>query len=396
MVACVGQQAMGGKRIPDGFQDRSLPHFPKNSKQPPSKGFVRNSFFTGLTPTEFIFHAMTGREGLVDTAVKTAETGYMSRRLMKSLEDLSASYDQTVRTSSSGIVQFQYGGDNLDPVDMEGNAMPVNFKRTFYHSENLTFNNTDRGLYPWEIVQRTDDILCPLEKKLVRYDLLRNVISDDKVDDRTMDEHEAKREFFASVRKFMREKAIALAGLRTRYHLPAYDEIPDADYMDIDDSYFAAADVNAVNRIMRISERLLQEFLRQCLTKYERAKVEPGSAVGAVGAQSIGEPGTQMTLKTFHFAGVASMNVTLGVPRIKEIINASKNISTPIITCKLVTTDDERSARIVKGRIEKTYLEDVSYGPSCDVVTAVSDGVIDYILCGRCLLTGRQLRLRPR
>ena len=57
-----------------------------------------------------------------------------------------------------------------------------------------------------------------------------------------------------------------------------------------------------------------------------------GSTVGAFGAQSIGEPGTQMTLKTFHFAGVAAMNVTLGVPRIREIINASKKISTPIIS----------------------------------------------------------------
>ncbi len=81
--------------------------------------------------------------------------------------------------------------------------------------------------------------------------------------------------------------------------------------------------------------------------------------MGAVGAQSIGEPGTQMTLKTFHFAGVASMNVTLGVPRIKEIINAAKNISTPIISCKLVTCDSEASARIVKGRLEKTLLGEV-------------------------------------
>lgn len=84
-----------------------------------------------------------------------------------------------------------------------------------------------------------------------------------------------------------------------------------------------------------------------------------GSTVGAVGAQSIGEPGTQMTLKTFHFAGVASMNVTLGVPRIKEIINAAKAISTPIISCKLVTRSSEASARIVKGRLEKTLLGDV-------------------------------------
>lgn len=81
---------------------------------------------------------MSGREGLVDTAVKTAETGYMSRRLMKSLEDLSCQYDNTVRNSSSGIVQFQYGGDKLDPVDMEGNGKPVNFDRTFQHAEVFT------------------------------------------------------------------------------------------------------------------------------------------------------------------------------------------------------------------------------------------------------------------
>lgn len=84
-----------------------------------------------------------------------------------------------------------------------------------------------------------------------------------------------------------------------------------------------------------------------------------GTAVGAIGAQSIGEPGTQMTLKTFHFAGVASMNVTLGVPRIKEIINAAKTISTPIITAILQNDQEESEARLVKGRIEKTYLRDV-------------------------------------
>lgn len=134
MVAGVGQQMIGGKRVQNGFQDRSLPHFPKGSIQPAAKGFVSNSFFTGLDPSEFIFHAMSGREGLVDTAVKTAETGYMSRRLMKSLEDLSASYDNTVRNSSSTVVQFQYGDDKLDPVDMEGKAKPVDFARTFIHA----------------------------------------------------------------------------------------------------------------------------------------------------------------------------------------------------------------------------------------------------------------------
>lgn len=83
MMACVGQQAVGGMRIQDGFVNRTLPHFQYHSLTPAAKGFVANSFFSGLTATEFIFHTMGGREGLVDTAVKTAETGYMARRLMK-------------------------------------------------------------------------------------------------------------------------------------------------------------------------------------------------------------------------------------------------------------------------------------------------------------------------
>jgi DNA-directed RNA polymerase III subunit RPC1 len=134
MVACVGQQIISGKRVPDGFQDRSLPHFPKKSKEPPSKGFVRNSFYSGLLPTEFLFHAISGREGLVDTAVKTAETGYMQRRLMKALEDLTTQYDLSVRNSTGGVVQFRYGDDGLDPACLEGDAQPIEFERSWKHA----------------------------------------------------------------------------------------------------------------------------------------------------------------------------------------------------------------------------------------------------------------------
>lgn len=113
-------------------------------------------------------------------------------------------------------------------------------------------------------------------------------------------------------------------------------------------------------QISGLSKEQLSLFLKTCLCKYRRARIEPGTAVGALGAQSIGEPGTQMTLKTFHFAGVASMNITLGVPRIKEIINASKLISTPIITAMLVSDRDQVAARIIKGRVEVTRLGDLS------------------------------------
>lgn len=134
MVACVGQQIIAGHRVPDGFQDRSLPHFPKKSRDPPSKGFVRNSFYTGLTPTEFLFHAISGREGLVDTAVKTAETGYMQRRLMKALEDLVTHYDSSVRNAIGGVVQFRYGDDGLDPACLEGDAQPIDYERAWRHA----------------------------------------------------------------------------------------------------------------------------------------------------------------------------------------------------------------------------------------------------------------------
>lgn len=139
----------------------------------------------------------------------------------------------------------------------------------------------------------------------------------------------------------------------------------------------SAAVQQVLDNANKVTENQLRTFLDICRIRYLRSKIEPGkkglvasgkqgrcscegSTVGGVGAQSIGEPGTQMTLKTFHFAGVASMNVTLGVPRIKEIINAAKVISTPIITAELVNPKSEHAARIVKGRVEKTILGDVS------------------------------------
>ena len=112
-------------------------------------------------------------------------------------------------------------------------------------------------------------------------------------------------------------------------------------------------------RTAKISRPTLTAFIETCLEKYDKAKVEPGSAVGAIAAQSIGEPGTQMTLKTFHFAGVAGMSITQGVPRIKEIINASRTISTPVISCDLHSKDSITAARLVKGRIEQTFIKDV-------------------------------------
>merc|ERR1712223_1520752 len=113
VIACVGQQNVEGKRIPFGFRKRTLPHFIKDDYGPESRGFVENSYLAGLTPSEFYFHAMGGREGLIDTAVKTAETGYTQRRLIKAMESVMVQYGGTVRNSVGQVIQFRYGEDGL-------------------------------------------------------------------------------------------------------------------------------------------------------------------------------------------------------------------------------------------------------------------------------------------
>ncbi|KAL1915660.1 uncharacterized protein VTP21DRAFT_6419 [Calcarisporiella thermophila] len=339
MVACVGQQIISGKRIPDGFEDRSLPHFLKHSKIPPAKGFVRNSFYSGLSPTEFFFHAVSGREGLVDTAVKTAETGYMQRRLMKALEDLTAHYDTTVRNSTGGIVQFTYGSDNLDPCTLEGDGQPVNFLKNLRNAKHMHPRRDEPALKPWQIAKITHEELSqPRFQKLCTSG------------------------FLESLEAFIREELVdKIASTREAYGLYPEIEEPPEEHQEVDlDVAADEAALAIVNNKVSITEVQLRAFLNHCHRKYQKALTEPGTAVGAVGAQSIGEPGTQMTLKTFHFAGVASMNITLGVPRIKEIINASKLISTPLITCKLACADEIQASRIVKGRVEKTLLGDIA------------------------------------
>lgn len=166
------------------------------------------------------------------------------------------------------------------------------------------------------------------------------------------------------------------ATIRERYQLPRGDkpediakirsgangmmEIEDKSEMKPEGKTLSKQDrMIVVNNLFHLTKRQLEFFFERVWERYSKSMIVPGEAVGAVTAQSIGEPGTQMTLKTFHFAGVASMNVTLGVPRIKEIINAAKKISTPIINAALQTKNDPINARFVKGYIEKTLLGDI-------------------------------------
>ncbi len=135
MAACVGQQAVRGGRVLRGYRNKSLPHFKEGDVGIDSRGFVRSSFMKGLTPIEYFFHAMGGREGLVDKGIRTAKSGYLQRRLINALQDLVLRGDGTVRDATDTIVQFQYGEDGIDPQKCYGNDAVQFKKETIYYDE---------------------------------------------------------------------------------------------------------------------------------------------------------------------------------------------------------------------------------------------------------------------
>jgi DNA-directed RNA polymerase subunit A' len=213
IACCVGQQSLWNKRISFGYYDRTLSFFKRNDLTPAAHGFIKSSFFEGLKPNEFFFGAITGRDSLMDTALRTPKSGYLYRRLVSALQDLKVEYDGTVRDASEHIVQFTYGDDGRDVAKL---------------------------------------------------------------------------------------------------HL-------------------------------------------------KENKVVPGEAIGVITAQSFGEASTQMVLRTFHNAGVAQMQVTLGLPRLVEIFDARKQPSTPLMEVFLDKEhNNEKDAKVIAEKIKEVRLKEIA------------------------------------
>jgi len=286
MSACVGQQSVRGKRILRGYLGRALPHFKSGDPSPRARGFVYSSYQKGLDSIEFFFHAMGGREGLVDTAVRTQQSGYMQRRLINALEHIRLEYDGTVRSSAGDIIQFKYGEDGVDPAKSD-HGKAVNVNRLVDQIRIAKEKGRPASAeYIKKQLKEVEDQLTPVLMDELRQSLAKAKLSSAGV-----------------------EKAITLT-----------------------------------------------------VEHYKRALMEPGEAVGIVAAQSIGEPGTQMTLRTFHYAGVREQNVTLGLPRLIEIVDARRIPSTPIMTIYL--TEEHKKSRESAVKIARnivyTTLEDLA------------------------------------
>ncbi|EEA26360.1 DNA-directed RNA polymerase II core subunit rpo21 [Talaromyces marneffei ATCC 18224] len=410
MTAIVGQQSVEGKRIPFGFKYRTLPHFTKDDYSPESRGFVENSYLRGLTPTEFFFHAMAGREGLIDTAVKTAETGYIQRKLVKALEELMVKYDGTVRNSLGDIIQFLYGEDGLDGAHIENQRVDIikcsdeQFRDRF----RVDLMDPERTLGP-EVLEQAAEISGDVEVQ--RYfdeewdalvkdrEFLRSIA---KGDEEMMQLPLNVQRILESAKTTFHIKEGTISDLHPAEVIPQVQALLDRlvvvrgdDVISKEAQTSATLLFKAQLRSRLAFKRLVTQYSMNKLAfkhvlgaiemRFAQAQANPGEMVGVLAAQSIGEPATQMTLNTFHFAGVSSKNVTLGVPRLKELLNVATNIKTPSMTVYQEShrKHDKEAAKQLRSVVEHTSLRSVTeateiyYDP--DIQSTVIDNDRDMV-----------------
>ncbi len=386
MSACVGQQMVEGKRIPFGFADRTLPHFTKDDFSPESKGFIENSYLRGLTPQEFFFHAMAGREGLIDTAVKTAETGYIQRRLVKALEDITVHYDGTVRNSTGTILQFVYGEDGLDGTQVETQPLDSLTASDEVFEKRYKIDLMDpETMIKSSLIEYGDDIRGDVELQKLLDEEYEQLVKDRLFLREVFPTGEHKWPLPVNLRRVVQNSQQIFhvdgnkaSDLPLDYIIKKVRELcVQLKIVRGEGEMLAEAQENATAlfqcliRSRLASRRVIEEFrlnkdafnwvIGKVEELFQRSVVHPGEMVGVLAAQSIGEPATQMTLNTFHYAGVSSKNVTLGVPRLKEILNVAKNIKTPSLTIYLEPSyaQDEMKAKTVQAAIQYSTIKDI-------------------------------------
>ena len=306
MIACVGQQNIDGKRIPYGFEDRTLPHFKKYDDGAEARGFIENSFINGLSPTEFFFHAMSGREGLIDTAVKTASTGYIQRRLVKAMEDLVVQHDGSVRDANMNIAQFHYGEDGINSTKIESQSLDMAKLTDADILRDFGLEGVDLAAVLADGADRGDD--AELLKAFVQ-----SVRDDQKMVVEGVFRSGNQGSIFAAVNL---ERLIL--NIKTKFGLntaqktnltPRHVIAGIAAVLEKTQSFHkmwaALLRYHLCPMKLIVNERFTESaFDTLCevlVTKNWQAWVQPGEQVGIIAAQSIGEPSTQMSCSYHTF-----------------------------------------------------------------------------------------------
>ncbi|KAH0972017.1 hypothetical protein GBA52_024173 [Prunus armeniaca] len=280
ITSYLGQQELEGKRVPQMISGKTLPCFPPWDWSSRAGGFIIDRFLTGLHPQEYYFHCMAGREGLVDTAVKTSRSGYLQRCIIKNLECLKVSYDNTVRDADGSIIQFRYGEDGID-------------------------------VHMTSFIQKFESLIANKEMF-----------------------HKKGRRQMDKLNPYIKDLPLALKEKAEKFVHNLASKERDHNFQE--------------------------DFLKLMEHKYLCSLAQPGEPVGVLAGQSVGEPSTQMTLNTFHLAGRGEMNVTLGIPRLQEILmTAANDIKTPVMTCPLQNGRSKEEAQELADKLKKITVADI-------------------------------------
>lgn len=301
----LSQQSLEGKRVPLMISGRTHPAFGQWDLGARAGGLITDRFLTGLRPPDYFFHCMAGREGLVDTAVKTARSGYLQRCVIKSLEGVTVSYDGTVRDSDGTIVQFMYGEDGGDVckssylsnlADLVSN--PAIMQAKYCGHQNKILNSRLQEL---EIAETQRGFMDPFEDPMTKeYPPLQ---------------------FPGSISELYHENARKQLTKALQTNMIMKRDLISCGILE----------KNSHDTIFYTSSGRMTNLGKLLRLKYRDSLAEPGDAVGCLAAQSMGEPATQMTLNTFHLAGHGAANVTLGIPRLREILQTAGDATTPVL-----------------------------------------------------------------
>ncbi|XP_073676380.1 DNA-directed RNA polymerase I subunit RPA1 [Garra rufa] len=392
-ISCLlGQIELEGRRPPLMPSGKSLPCFQPYEPQPRSGGFVTGRFLTGIKPPEFFFHCMAGREGLVDTAVKTSRSGYLQRCVIKHLEGLVVQYDLTVRDSDGSVVQFLYGEDGLDiPKTQFLQPRQFPFIKDNYEvirkskclDEVLAKMDSEEAFNHFKAIKRwkaKHERVSPRDGAFLLYSQkkLSKLKSEEGIDMYSGRQT-------ATLQLLKQWRAMDESGrmkyLKKTSHCPdpclaLYR--PDICFGSVSETFDSIVesylDQFSVKEEFQTSSEIVDtDRLKQLLQlKWQRSLCDPGEAVGLLAAQSIGEPSTQMTLNTFHFAGRGEMNVTLGIPRLREILmTASANIKTPMMSIPVLMNKKAlKRVKKLRKKITRVCLSEVLH--KVDVIETLS------------------------
>ena len=303
MMACVGQQAPEGRRIPYGFSDRTLPHFKKYDDGAAARGFVESSFIQGLTPQEFFFHAMSGREGLIDTAVKTADTGYIQRQLVKAMEDLTVQYDGSVRDSRMNVVQFKYGEDGINATKIESASLGLGkLSNTEIQRDYGMDGAVLTGVLAPGVLRGEDAgaLTTFAEQILNDREMLIEGVQHSRQEVALFASVNIERVLTNVITSFRLDKK-APTDLTPLYVLHGIDKLIQRT-QSYHRLWAALLRFYLAPHKMVVKERLTRKaFDTVCemiIVKNWQGWAQPGEQVGIIAAQSIGEPSTQMTLNS--------------------------------------------------------------------------------------------------